>query len=94
MLAIPGGTFWMGAPPGDGYAADGEGPVHEVRITAFEISATTVTNAEFADFCTATGFTTLAERDGWSFVFGGLLPDDFPPTRAVAAARCRGRSRS
>ena len=76
----------MGAPPGDGYAADGEHPVHEVSITAFELSPTTVTNAEFATFCTATSFTTLAERDGWSFVFGGLLPDDFPPTRAVAAA--------
>ena len=23
---------------------------------------------------------------GWSFVFGGFLPDDFPPTRGVAAA--------
>ena len=29
---------------------------------------------------------TEAERFGWSFVFGGLLPDDFPPTRAVAQA--------
>jgi formylglycine-generating enzyme required for sulfatase activity len=76
----------MGSPLGDGYAADGEHPVHEVSISSFELSPTTVTNADFADFCTATGFTTLAERDGWSFVFGGLLPDDFPPTRAVAAA--------
>ena len=29
---------------------------------------------------------TEAERFGWSFVFGGLLPDDFPPTRGVAQA--------
>ena len=29
---------------------------------------------------------TEAERFGWSFVFAGLLPDDFPPTEAVAAA--------
>ena len=29
---------------------------------------------------------TEAERLGNSFVFGGLLPDDFPPTRAVAQA--------
>ncbi len=86
LADVPGGTFWMGAPPGDGYADDGEHPVHEVTITAFEIGHTTVTNSQFADFCTATGHVTLAERDGWSFVFGGLLPDDFPPTRAVAAA--------
>ena len=32
------------------------------------------------------GHVTEAERFGWSFVFGGLLPDDFPPTRGVAAA--------
>jgi formylglycine-generating enzyme required for sulfatase activity len=76
----------MGAPPGDGYAEDGEHPVHEVRLTGFEIGATTVTNSQFAEFCTATGYVTLAERDGWSFVFGGLLPHDFPPTRAVASA--------
>ena len=27
---------------------------------------------------------TEAERFGWSFVFAGLLPDDFPPTSAHA----------
>jgi formylglycine-generating enzyme required for sulfatase activity len=45
-----------------------------------------VSNAEFATFVDATGYRTDAERFGWSFVFGGLLPDDFPPTRAVAEA--------
>jgi formylglycine-generating enzyme len=29
---------------------------------------------------------TEAEAFGWSFVFGGLLPGDFPPTRSVTAA--------
>jgi formylglycine-generating enzyme required for sulfatase activity len=86
LVALPGGVFWMGAPGGDGYATDGEGPVHEVRLGPFEIASTTVTNAQFAAFCEATGHVTLAEADGWSFVFGGLLPDDFPPTRGVAAA--------
>ncbi|WP_406270442.1 SUMF1/EgtB/PvdO family nonheme iron enzyme [Streptomyces sp. NBC_00191] len=37
-------------------------------------------------FVSATGHVTDAERYGASFVFGGLLPDDFPPTRGVAAA--------
>lgn len=76
----------MGSGPGTGYAADGETPRHQVTVRALEVGATTVTNAEFAAFCAATGHVTLAERDGWSFVFAGLLPDDFPPTRAVAAA--------
>ena len=37
-------------------------------------------------FVEATGYATEAERFGWSFVFAGLLPDDFPDTRAVAHA--------
>ena len=85
-VAIPDGAFRMGSPRGDGYAGDGEHPIHEVTVTSFEISPTTVTNHEFAAFCEATGHVTISERDGWSFVFGGLLPDDFPPTRGVAAA--------
>jgi formylglycine-generating enzyme required for sulfatase activity len=78
--------FWMGAPDGDGYVDDGEGPVHRVQLAPFSIAPTTVTNADFAAFCDATGHVTLAEVDQWSFVFAGLLPDDFPPTRGVAAA--------
>ena len=76
----------MGAAHGEGYVDDGEHPVHGVTISAFEISPTTVTNHEFAAFCEATGHVTISERDGWSFVFGGLLPDDFPPTPGVVAA--------
>ena len=45
-----------------------------------------VSNQAFADFIDATGYATEAERFGWSFVFGGLLPDDFPPTQAVVEA--------
>ncbi|MFC5804253.1 formylglycine-generating enzyme family protein, partial [Streptomyces formicae] len=67
------------------YPADREGPVREVTVDAFAIGATAVTNEEFAAFAEATGHRTDAERFGWSFVFGGLLPDDFPPTRAAAA---------
>jgi formylglycine-generating enzyme required for sulfatase activity len=42
-----------------------------------------VTNDAFARFVDVTGHRTDAERYGWSFVFGGLLPDDFPDTRGV-----------
>jgi formylglycine-generating enzyme required for sulfatase activity len=42
-----------------------------------------VSNGAFARFARATGYVTEPERYGWSFVFAGLLPDDFPPTRAV-----------
>ncbi len=68
------------------YPADGEGPVHEVTLAPFRIDATAVTNARFADFVAATGYRTDAEQFGWAFVFAGLLPDEFEPTRGVAAA--------
>ena len=45
-----------------------------------------VSNEDFAAFVEATGYATEAERFGWSFVFAGLLPDDFPPTQAVVEA--------
>ena len=46
----------------------------------------TVTNHRFGAFVNTTGYVTEAEREGWSFVFAGRLPDDFPPTRALACA--------
>ena len=67
------------------YPADGEG-VREVDVSPFRIDVLAVTNSRFAEFVGATGYRTDAERYGWSFVFSGLLPDDFGPTQAVAAA--------
>jgi formylglycine-generating enzyme required for sulfatase activity len=76
----------MGTEDREGFAADGEGPIREITLRPFWIDATPVTNARFAAFVAATGYVTEAERYGWSFVFAGLLPDDFPDTRGVAAA--------
>src|SRR5256885_8339526 len=86
MIELPGGTFEMGTADLWTYPDDGEGPVHEVTLRPFKIDATAVTNAAFARFVDATGYQTDAERFGWAFVFGGLLPDDFEETRGVAAA--------
>ncbi len=83
---VPGGDFVMGTSDDAGYHADGEGPEHRVTLSAYAIGATTVTNSQFAEFVESTGHRTTAESFGNSFVFGGLLPDDFPPTRGVAAA--------
>jgi formylglycine-generating enzyme required for sulfatase activity len=68
------------------YPGDGEGPVHDVALDRFRIDRYAVTNDAFARFVEATGWVTDAERFGWSFVFAGLLPDDFPDTRGVAGA--------
>jgi formylglycine-generating enzyme required for sulfatase activity len=84
MLLLDGGEFLMGT--GDTRGADGEGPVRPVTVDRFWIDAVTVTNERFGEFVDATGHQTDAERFGWSFVFGGLLPDDFPDTRGAAQA--------
>jgi formylglycine-generating enzyme len=85
LLALAGGVFTMGSIE-EGFLADGEGPPRSVRVAAFRIAAHAVSNNDFAAFVAASGYVTTAEQQGWSFVFGGLLPHDFPPTRAVAAA--------
>jgi formylglycine-generating enzyme required for sulfatase activity len=86
MVLLSGGTFLMGADDAAAYPEDCEGPVREVRVTPIWIDAAAVRNAEFAQFVSATGYITEAERFGSSFVFAGLLPDDFEPTRGVAQA--------
>jgi formylglycine-generating enzyme len=87
MVTLEGGSFRMGSVDARAYAADGEGPIHVVELAPFRIDAVTVSNARFATFIDSTGHLTDAERFGWSFVFAGFLPDEFPDTRAVADAR-------
>lgn len=85
-VRLPGGVFRMGSTDALAYPGDGEGPVRDVRVGPFAIDPHCVSNTRFQEFVEATGHTTDAERHRASFVFGGLLPDDFPPTRGVAAA--------
>jgi sulfatase modifying factor 1 len=59
----------MGDAFGDGYPADGETPTHDVRLDAFRMDATAVTNAQFATFVKDTGHVTGAEEFGVSAVF-------------------------
>jgi formylglycine-generating enzyme len=86
MVLLEGGAFLMGSDDRFAYPEDGEGPVREVEVAPFWIDACAVSNAEFAPFVDETGYLTEAEQFGWSFVFAGLLPDDFPPTQGVAQA--------
>ena len=86
MVRLEGGKFLMGTDDPIGFPADGEGPVRAVTLRPFWIEAVAVSNARFARFVDATGYVTDAERYGWSFVFGGLLPDDFEPTRGASRA--------
>ena len=92
VLELGGDTFLMGGEDPDGFPDDREGPVREVRVEPFAISARAVTTEEFAAFVAATGHVTRAERFGWSFVFARLLPDDSP--RRALSPRLRGGARS
>lgn len=85
-VELPGGSFVMGTDSGGTHPEDGAYPSHEVVLKPFALSATTVTNGQFAAFVQDTGYVSEAEQFGWSFVFGGFLPDDHPPTRAVQSA--------
>ena len=86
MVLLPGGTFLMGTDEDCGYPEDGEGPVRQMRLNSFWIDATVVTNQQFEEFVGYTGYVTDAERFSWSFVFAGLLPDEFELTRGAAHA--------
>jgi len=70
---IPGGGYLLGGSDHDANPEDGEGPPRRVTLSSFRISATTVTNAQFAGFVKATGYRTEAERFGSSLVFHTLV---------------------
>lgn len=74
--AIPTGSYTMGDSYGDGRAADGETHRHPVRVDAFTVDATSVTNGDFAAFVDATGYATEAETFGYSAVFQPALAAD------------------
>lgn len=86
LVDVEAESFRMGDESVWAYPGDGEDPVHEVALGSYRIDRFAVTNDAFARFIDATGWITDAERFGWSFVFRGLLPDGFSPTRAVVGA--------
>ncbi|RLL43961.1 formylglycine-generating enzyme family protein [Oceanobacillus piezotolerans] len=75
LIFIPGGTFKMGTEDQEGFPADAEGPIREVKVDPFYIDACAVTNAEFKAFIEDTGYVTDAEKFGWTFVFHLLLSE-------------------
>lgn len=86
MVRLDGGAFLMGTDDREGFPQDGEGPVRTVRVPAFYIDETTVTNECFGTFVRKTGYQTDAERFGWSFVFYALLsPEALAAHPQVAA---------
>jgi len=68
-VRVEGGTYRIGAEPGDGFVFDNEKWAHEIEINGFEIARTPVTNAEFAAFVDDGGYTTKRfwSEAGWAW---------------------------
>jgi sulfatase modifying factor 1 len=73
---VPAGRFTMGDAHGDANPGDGEGPPRPVALAAYDIDATSVTNANYARFVDDTAYVTEAESFGFSAVFHLLLAAD------------------
>jgi len=68
-IAMPGGTFLLGAMPDEPFVFDNEKWAHPVEVKPFRISSTPVTNAEFAAFADDDGYRRrqLWDRRGWDW---------------------------
>jgi formylglycine-generating enzyme required for sulfatase activity len=64
-VTIPAGEFIMGSDSDDRPETS---PEHIVYLDAYQIFKTPVTFAQFAEFIYQTGYQTLAEHQGWSFI--------------------------
>lgn len=72
LIALDAGTFTMGSDDSP-HPHDGEGPSRQITLDSFAIAPLTVTNAQFRQFVHETGYLTIAEKTGYSFVFEMLL---------------------
>jgi formylglycine-generating enzyme len=95
MVWIPGGEFSMGAqeePDANDVAmlaTDDSRPVHRVHVAGFWMDRTTVTNDQFAEFVSATGYVTLAERPPTAEQFPTAPPENLVAGSVVFAAPSR-----
>lgn len=76
FVKIPAGEFLMGDTEQRGFLEDYETPAVVKSVKSFDIATTTVTNREFAEFVAATGYQTVAEEYGNSYVFHLLVSNE------------------
>lgn len=72
LCDIPGGMAMVGTDHSL-IPMDEESPARQQAISPYRMMATTVTNMMFKEFVEDTGYTTEAQRFGWSFVFAQHL---------------------
>jgi sulfatase modifying factor 1 len=87
MIRLAGGEFTMGST--DFYPE--EAPLRRVRVAAFLLDATPVTNAQFAAFVEHTGYVTLAERVPDPADYPSILPEMIVAGSIVFKAPPRGQ---
>ena len=85
QVLVPAGAFMMGAEDED--ADEDEDPIHEVRLDAFWLDVTEVTNVQYAAFVADTGFVTADELDGEGY---SVLTDTFENVRGANWRHPRG----
>ncbi len=78
MVLIKGGTYQMGS---DSY--QDSKPVHSVTVNSFYMDEHEVTNAQYAQFVKATGYTTVAEQQLNPADYPGVPADKLVPGSAV-----------
>jgi iron(II)-dependent oxidoreductase len=68
-IEFAGGEFEMGSRPGPDFVFDNEKPAHRVRVSAFALSAITVTVGEYLAFVEASGYARpeLWSKEGWGW---------------------------
>ncbi|MGN6402551.1 MAG: formylglycine-generating enzyme family protein [Flavisolibacter sp.] len=82
MVLIAGETFMMGGD--NSQASEDEYPKHPVKVNAFYMDETEVTNAQFQKFVDATGYVTTAERKpDWEELKKTLPPNTPKPPDSV-----------
>lgn len=69
LVHVPTGTFTMGSDHGD----RDERPPRRITVTSFWIDRTEVPASRFSRFVEGTGYVTTAEKEGWSWVWDGML---------------------
>jgi formylglycine-generating enzyme required for sulfatase activity len=79
LIRLPGGSFRMGS---EQFYPE-ESPVHDVTVAAFSIEQHPVTNAQFADFVSDTGYVTVAEQPLDPADFPGVPPHELSPGALV-----------
>ena len=79
LVDLPGGSFRMGS---TSFYPE-EAPIHTVTVAAFAVERHPVTNAQFAEFVSATGYVTVAEQPIDPALYPAANPADLCPGAMV-----------